>query len=127
MFGGASASDRGSSTNIGGTCAASASNTSAALSDAPERSIGASTERAASETDVNPRRVKRDAISDMTHAHKESNHSMILHGGERKGRLKHAFGLCIGLPFPMSDDRVLTQDALEDERLHDGTDGPLGL
>ena len=121
MFGGASASDRGSSTNIGGTCAASASKTSAALTDAPERSIGASTEWD-SETDV--KRVKRDAISDMIHAHKESNHSMILHGGERKGRLKHAMVL-FGLP--MSDDRVLTQDALEgDEGLYNGTERPLG-
>lgn len=120
MFGGASS---GSSTNIGGTCAASASNTSAALSDAPERSIGASTERAASETDVNPRRVKRDAISDMTHAHKESNHSMILHGGERKGRLKHAMAL---FWLPMSDDHMLAQDALKDKGLYDGPQRPLG-
>jgi hypothetical protein len=60
----------------------------------------------------------------MTHAHRESNHSMILHGGERKGRLKHAFGL-FGLP--MSDDRVLTQDTLKgDEGLYDGTEWPLG-
>jgi hypothetical protein len=69
--------------------------------------------------------VKRDAISDMTHAHKESNHSMILHRGERKGRLKHArflvCGLCLSLP--MSDDRMLTQDALKgDKGLYDGTE-----
>jgi hypothetical protein len=124
MLGGASSE---SSTNIGGTCAASASNTSAALgaSDAPERSIGGSTEWD-SETDVKTdvKRVKRDAISDMIHAHKESNHSMILHGGERKGRLKHTMVL-FGLP--MSDDRVLTHDALKsDEGLYDGTEWPLG-
>jgi hypothetical protein len=125
MFGGASASDRGSSTIIGGTCAASASNTSAALSetsDATEGFIGASTEW---DSDTDVKRAKRDAISDMTHAHKESNHSMILHGGERKGRLKHALAL---FGFPMSDNRMLTQDALKgDKGLYDGTDGPLGL
>ena len=35
----------------------------------------------------------------MTHAHKESNHSMILHGGERKGRLKHTiYSSCLKCP-----------------------------
>ena len=122
MFGGASDASSASSTNIGGTCAAcaaKASNTSEVLegaSDATAPSIrGGSTE-------VN--RDKKDARMDMTHAHKESNHSMILHGGERKGRLKHAMVL-FGLP--MSDDRVLTQDALEgDEGLYNGTERPLG-
>jgi len=51
---------------------------------------------------------------------------MILHGGERKGRLKHARFLVCGLfSLPMSDDRMLTQDALEgDEGLYDGTEWP---
>jgi len=67
---------------------------------------------------------------DMTHAHKESNHSIILRGRERKGRMKHVVFfalLALRFGFAMSDDRMVAQDALKsDKGFYDGTEWPLG-